>query len=82
MRIVLSYIQSVTYHIQGGQNFFEKIRTKIRTFSEQIRTIRTIFEKKSVQSVQFSKKKSVQSVQFSKKNPYIFFKNPYNQYNF
>ncbi len=38
---------------QGGQNFFEPIRTKIRTFSEEIRTIRTIFEKQSVQSVQF-----------------------------
>jgi len=35
--------------LQGGQNFFEQIRTKIRTFSEEIRTIRTIFEKKSVQ---------------------------------
>ena len=32
--------------IQGGQNFFEQIHTKIRTFSEEIRTIRTIFEKK------------------------------------
>ena len=42
--------------LQGGQNFFEKIRTKIRTFSEEIRTIRSIFEKKSVQSVQFSEK--------------------------
>ena len=39
--------------LQGGQNFFEKIQTKIRTFSEEIRTIfekkihtiRTIFEK-------------------------------------
>ena len=46
--------------MQGGQNFFEPIRTKIRTFSEEIHTIRTIFEK---QSVQF-KKKSVQSVHF------------------
>ena len=36
--------------MQGGQNFFEHIRTKIRTFSEEIRTI---FEKQSVQSVQF-----------------------------
>ena len=36
-------------HLQGGQNFFEPIRTKIRTFSEEIRTIRTIFEKQSVQ---------------------------------
>ena len=42
------------------QNFFEHIRTKIRTFSEEIRTI---FEKQSVQSVQFENK-SVQSVQF------------------
>ena len=42
---------SVTlYELQGGQNFFEQIRTKIRLFSEEIRTI---FEKKSVQSVQF-----------------------------
>jgi len=30
---------------QVGQNFFEQIPTKIRTFSEEIRTIRTIFEK-------------------------------------
>ena len=42
-----------THNIQGGQNYFEPIRTKIRTFSEEIRTIRTIFEKQSVQSVQF-----------------------------
>ena len=49
--------------MQGGQNFFEPIRTKIRTFSEEIRTIRTIFEK---QSVQFFLKKSVQSVHFFK----------------
>ena len=50
--------------LQGGQNFFEPIRTKIRTFSEEIRTIRTIFEKKPVQSVHFLKK-------------YVhFFKNP------
>ena len=28
---------------EWGQNFFEKIRTKIRTFSEEIRTIRTFF---------------------------------------
>ena len=34
---------------QGGQNFFEPIRTKIRTFSDEIRKIRTIFEKQSVQ---------------------------------
>ena len=32
--------------IQGGQNFFEPIRTTIRTFSEEIRSIRTIFFKK------------------------------------
>ena len=51
-------------YIQGDQNFFEPIRTKIRTFSEEIRTIRIIFEKKSVQSVQFFKNKSVQSVHF------------------
>ena len=75
-------------YIQGGQNFFEQIRTKIRTFSEEIRTIRTIFEKKSVQSVQFFLKNPYnpyiflnQSVHFLK-NPYIFFKNLYNQYNF
>ena len=55
---------SVTlYELQGGQNFFEQIRTKIRTFSEEIRKIRTIFEKKSVQSVQFPKKNPC--------NPYI-----------
>ena len=53
--------------MQGGQNFFEKIRTKIRTFSEKIRTIRTFLGKKSVQSVHFFLKKSVQSVQFLKK---------------
>jgi len=52
--------------MQGGQNFFEPIRTKIRTFSEEIRTIRKIFEKQSVQSVQFFFKKSVQSVHFFK----------------
>ena len=39
--------------IRVAKTFFEKIRTKFRTFSEEIRTIRTIFEKKSVQSVQF-----------------------------
>jgi len=72
---------------QGGQNFFEQIRTKIRTFSEEIRTIRTIFEKKSVQSVKLFFFKSVQSVHFLKPirtfflNPYIFKKNLYNQYN-
>ena len=32
--------------MQGGQNFFEPIRTKIRRFSEEIHKIRTIFEKK------------------------------------
>ena len=62
-------------HIQGGQNFFEKIRT----FSDEIRTIRTIFDKKnpynpyiflkSVQSVQFSKK-SLQSVHLRKIKPF------------
>ena len=46
----------LVYYIQGGQNFILKIRTKTRTFSEEIRTIRTIFEKKSVQSVNFRKK--------------------------
>ena len=30
-------------YVQGGQNFFEKIRTKIRTCLEKIRTIRTFF---------------------------------------
>jgi len=49
---------AVLYCIQGGQNFFEHIRTKIRTFSEEIRTI---FEK---QSVQFFFKNPY--------NPYIF----------
>ena len=39
--------------LQGGQHFFEHIRTKIRTFSEEIHTIRKIFEKQSIQSVQF-----------------------------
>jgi len=50
-----NYKSKVFYspNLQGGQNFFDQIRTKIRTFSEEIRTIRTIFEKKSVQSVQF-----------------------------
>ena len=42
-------------YVQGGQNFFEKIRTKIRTFSEKIRTIRTVFAKKSVQTVHLRK---------------------------
>ena len=50
-------ILNQSIYIQGGQNFFEPIRTKIRTFSEEIRTIRTIFENKSVQSVQFFFKK-------------------------
>ena len=45
--------ETMRYTLQGGQNFFEQIRTKIRTFSEEIRIIRTIFEKKSVQSVQY-----------------------------
>ena len=69
----------------GGQNFLEKIRTKIRTFSE-----------KSVQFVQFSKKiRTIQTIfeknrtirKFFFKNPYIirtistiFEKNPYNPY--
>ena len=39
--------------MQGGQNFFEKIRTKIHIFSEEIRTI---FEKKSVKSLHFFEK--------------------------
>ena len=47
------FLKILLNYLQGGQNFFEQIRTKIRTFSEEIRTIRTIFEKKSVQSVQF-----------------------------
>ena len=36
----------------GGQNFLEKIRTKIRTFSEKIRPSKQ-FSKKTVQSVNF-----------------------------
>ena len=63
----MSLSEQFFFYFQGGQNFFEKIRT----FLEEIRTIRTIFEKKSVQSVQFSKKKSLQSVHFLK-NPYNF----------
>ena len=47
-RLYLTILNQSIY-IQGGQNFFEPIRTKIRTFSEEIRTIRTIFEKQSVQ---------------------------------
>ena len=47
------YMAIYKRELQGGQNFFEKIRTKMRTFSEKNRTIRTIFEKKSVQSVHF-----------------------------
>ena len=50
----------------GGQNFFEKIRTKIRTFSEKIRTIRTIrtiFEKNPYNPNNF-RKKTVQFVIF------------------
>ena len=39
------YIQLDVSILQGGQNFFKKVRTKIRTFSEQIRTIRTFFGK-------------------------------------
>ena len=35
--------------LQGGQNFYEKVRT----FPEQIRTIRTFYWKKSVKSVKF-----------------------------
>ena len=55
---------------EWGQNFFEKIRTKIRTFSEEIRTIRTFFLKKSVPFFKnpsistIFEKKSVQSVHF------------------
>ena len=69
--------ETMRYTLQGGQNFFEQIRTKIRTFSEEIRTIRTIFEKQSVQSDIFLN----QSVHFFK-DPYIFLKNLYNQHNF
>ena len=39
------YIQLDVSILQGGQNFFKKVRTKIRTFSEQIRTIRTFLGK-------------------------------------
>ena len=53
--------------LQGGKTFLEKIRTKIRTFSEEIRTI---FEKKSVQSVQFSKK--IPAIRTFQKNKTIF----------
>ena len=78
-------IKLLKIQFQGGQNFYEKIRTfsgEIRTirtiFEKKIRTIRTIFEKKIRtirtfflnKSVQFSKK-SVQSVQLSKKIPAI-----------
>ncbi len=28
--------ETMRYTLQGGQNFFEQIRTKIRTFSEEI----------------------------------------------
>ena len=56
--------ETMRYTLQGGQNFFEQIHTKIRTFSEEIRIIRTIFEKKSVQSVQYFLKNPY--------NPYIF----------
>ncbi len=52
-------------YIQGGQNFFELIRKKIRTFSEEIRTI---FEKK-IRTIRT----------FFLTNLCIFFKNPYNQ---
>ena len=58
-------IELLKIQFQGGQNFYEKIRTKIRTFSEEIRTIRTVFEKK----IRTFFLKSVQSVQFSKNNP-------------
>ena len=61
-------IELLKIQFQGGQNFYEKIRRKIRTFLEEIRTI---FEKKSVQSVHFFK------------NPYYqynFRKNPCNPY--
>ena len=45
----------------GGQNFLEKIRTKIRTFSEKIRTIRTIFEKNpSIQTI-FEKNRTIRN---------------------
>ena len=64
--------------MQGGQNFFEKIRTKIRTFLEKnpynpyifwgkIRTIRTFFFEKIRTIRTIFLKKSVQSVQFLKK---------------
>ena len=39
------FLKILLNYLQGGQNLFEQIRTKIRTFSEEIRTIRTIFEK-------------------------------------
>ena len=48
-----------------GQNFFEQIRTKIRTFSGEIRTIRTFFLKKSVP---FFKNPSISTIHC---NPYI-----------
>jgi len=61
--------------LQGGQNFFEKIRTKIRTFSQENRTIRTIFEKNPYYPYNFRKKIRTirtlflnKSVQFSKKS--------------
>ena len=44
------------YRFRVAKTFFEKIHTKIRTFSEQFRTIRTFFGGKSVQSVHFFEK--------------------------
>ena len=55
--------------MQGGQNFFEKIRT----FSEEIRTINTIFEKKNPYNpYNIQEKKSVQSVHILEKIRKIF----------
>ena len=45
------YIFFWEYQFKGGQIFFEKIRTKISSFSEQILTISTFFGKKSIQSI-------------------------------
>ena len=76
---------SIRWCLQGGPNFFEKMRT----FSEEIHTIRTIFEKKSVQSVQFLKKIRTIRTFLLKKSVHlkktriistIFEKNPCNPY--
>ena len=71
------YMAIYKRELQGGQNFFEKIRTKIRTFSEEIRTIfekkihtiRTFFKIRTISTI--FEKKSLQSVHLRKIKPFL-----------